>query len=430
MDARFLLPAVGTQRDLASQHRRRAGLHPAGGGAAGEGHPRGGLLLSELRETNRRVQALVAGERVSAAVDDIGAVAKRLRGIAASAEDNIGNVLIDLREISMRLNGFSQELATQFGGNTLRVIAQGLRETIAEVRQAAATLPDTAATAGRATRRADAILAEGQQDLNLLFANLSAISQNLRELTESAKRYPSQLLFGQPRDGANRDAIHFRPRIPGAGPAARARRLLLAAREAAGRAALLHAGRPPARERGRGARRAGPGGAALPRLAGLRGRELVFAVDGGAFRTDFYNVFFAPPAAMVGDETREWLERSGLFRAAVASTSQADADYALEGSLTAIHGAATGGRNRAILEVQFLLIDVRAPNAPILSQRRYRQEEPVADGGASALAAGLDRALAAVLMQMEADLAPLVQPRAVAPEPVSVRPSAARGGRR
>lgn len=163
---------------------------------------------------------------------------------------------------------------------------------------------------------------------------------------------------------------------------------------------------------------------------GYEGRELVFAVEGGAFRTDFYNVFFAPPAAMVGDETREWLERSGLFRAAVASTSQADADYALEGSLTAIHGSATGGRNRAILEVQFLLIYVRAPNAPILFQRRYREEEPVADGGAAALAAGLDRALAAILMQMEADLAPLVRPRVVAPEPGPVRPSAARGGRR
>lgn len=157
-----------------------------------------GSLLSELRETNRRVQELVAGERVTAAVEDFGAVARRLRSIAASAEDNIGNVLIDLREISLRLNSFSQELATQFGGNTLRVVAQGLRETIAEVRQAAAALPDTVATAGRATRRADAILAEGQQDLNLLFANLTAISQNLRELTESAKRYPSQLLFGQP----------------------------------------------------------------------------------------------------------------------------------------------------------------------------------------------------------------------------------------
>lgn len=155
-------------------------------------------LLRELRDTNRQVQQLVAGEHVTGALADIGAATKRLRSLAAQADDNVGNVLIDLREISMRLNGFSQELATQFGGNTLRVIAQGLRETVTEVRQAVAGLPDTVATAGRATRRADAILATGQQDLEALLVNLNAISQNLKELSESAKRYPSQLLFGQP----------------------------------------------------------------------------------------------------------------------------------------------------------------------------------------------------------------------------------------
>ncbi|WP_374444391.1 MlaD family protein [Stella sp.] len=157
-----------------------------------------GALLRELRDTNRQVQQLVAGEQVAGALADIGAATKRLRSLAAQADDNVGNVLIDLREISMRLNGFSQELATEFGGGTLRALARGLRETIAEVRQAAAGLPDTIATAGRATRRADAILATGQQDLETLLVNLTAISQNLKELTESAKRYPSQLLFGQP----------------------------------------------------------------------------------------------------------------------------------------------------------------------------------------------------------------------------------------
>lgn len=37
---------------------------------------------------------------------------------------------------------------------------------------------------------------------------------------------------------------------------------------------------------------------------GYEGRELVFATGTGQFRTDFYNVFFAPPAAMLADEAR------------------------------------------------------------------------------------------------------------------------------
>ena len=157
-----------------------------------------GLLLRELRETNRRVQELVGGEQVAAAVGNLADAALRLRNIAGSAEDNVGNVLIDLREISMRLNSFSQDLASQLGGGTIRAIVQGLRDTVAEVRTAAAQLPGTVATAGRATRRADAILSTGQLELETLLVNLGAISQNLKELTESAKRYPSQLLFGQP----------------------------------------------------------------------------------------------------------------------------------------------------------------------------------------------------------------------------------------
>ena len=117
---------------------------------------------------------------------------------------------------------------------------------------------------------------------------------------------------------------------------------------------------------------------------------------------------------MLGDETREWLDRSGLFRAVVASTSQADPRYALEGSLISVHGEEDGGTHRAVLEAQFLLLDARAPNTPILFQRQYRQAVPVANGSAAALAGGLNEALAAILTQLEADLGPVVRASAVA----------------
>lgn len=157
-----------------------------------------GKLLTELRETNHRVQDLISGPQIAAAITDVSEAAKRMRGLTEQADDNVGNLLVDLREATMRLNGFSQELVQQFGGATLRTIAQGLRDTVAQVRAAAAGLPDAVATAGRATRRADSMLATGQVDLEQLLVNLNAISQNLKELTETAKRYPSQLLFGQP----------------------------------------------------------------------------------------------------------------------------------------------------------------------------------------------------------------------------------------
>jgi ABC-type uncharacterized transport system auxiliary subunit len=142
---------------------------------------------------------------------------------------------------------------------------------------------------------------------------------------------------------------------------------------------------------------------------GYEGRELVFGTGNGAYRSDFYNVFFAAPASMLADETREWLDRSGLFRAVVSSTSQVDARYALEGALVDVHGEESGGAHRAVLEAQFLLLDVRAPTAPILFQRQYRQSVPVADGSAAALVGGLNTGLAAILTALEADLAPVVR---------------------
>ncbi|MCC7274040.1 MAG: membrane integrity-associated transporter subunit PqiC [Alphaproteobacteria bacterium] len=138
---------------------------------------------------------------------------------------------------------------------------------------------------------------------------------------------------------------------------------------------------------------------------GYEGRELVFATNPGAYRTDFYNVFFAAPAGMVASETREWLGRSGLFRSVVAGTSQADPRWILEGNLVSAHGEAEGGANRAVLETQFLLLDARAADVPVVLDRTYREAVLVADGSAGALAAGLNGALAAILRRFEADLA-------------------------
>ncbi|MCC7274041.1 MAG: MCE family protein [Alphaproteobacteria bacterium] len=157
-----------------------------------------GLLLKELRDTNQKLQGLVGGDVIGTALADVAAAARSARGVAAAADENVGHMLVDLRETTMRLNGLSQDIAQHFGGTTLRTLSQGVRDTVAEVRAAVAGLPETVATAGRATRRADAMLATGQQDLELLLQNVTIISQNLKELTETAKRYPAQLLFGQP----------------------------------------------------------------------------------------------------------------------------------------------------------------------------------------------------------------------------------------
>ncbi|MGH8802678.1 MAG: hypothetical protein ACREX6_10360, partial [Casimicrobiaceae bacterium] len=50
----------------------------------------------------------------------------------------------------------------------------------------------------RTLARLDQIFGGGEADLGATFRNLREITDNLRELTEDAKRYPSRLLFGAP----------------------------------------------------------------------------------------------------------------------------------------------------------------------------------------------------------------------------------------
>lgn len=155
-------------------------------------------LLRELRETNKQVQTLVSGVEITKAIGDVTAAAQRVRSIAEAADENVGNILVDLRETTLRLSSFSAELHQQLSGPTIRGIVQSIKESAQDIRTAVASLPEATAAAGRAARRADSLIAEGQQDLQGLLQNLNQISENLKALTENARRYPSQLLFGQP----------------------------------------------------------------------------------------------------------------------------------------------------------------------------------------------------------------------------------------
>ena len=50
----------------------------------------------------------------------------------------------------------------------------------------------------RTLARLDRIFGGGEADLTTTIENLRQISDNLRDLTEDAKRYPSGVIFGQP----------------------------------------------------------------------------------------------------------------------------------------------------------------------------------------------------------------------------------------
>lgn len=66
------------------------------------------------------------------------------------------------------------------------------------IRHASESLPTVLARLDRTLRRVDHLLSSQGQDIEATIHNFRLISDNLRELTHNAKKYPAQVLLGEP----------------------------------------------------------------------------------------------------------------------------------------------------------------------------------------------------------------------------------------
>jgi len=92
------------------------------------------------------------------------------------------------------------ELKTFLANPSFRKLPDDTSAALASVRQLVGDprLPQSIAHLERTLARLDRIFGAGEADLSTTFDNLRQITDNLRDLSEDAKRYPSNLLFGAP----------------------------------------------------------------------------------------------------------------------------------------------------------------------------------------------------------------------------------------
>lgn len=138
-----------------------------------------------------------------------------------------------------------------------------------------------------------------------------------------------------------------------------------------------------------------------PRYAG---RELVYKTGETAFESDFYNEFFIPPAEMLTQDLRAWLDRSGLFAHVLDPASLAQAGLVLEGAVNALYGDFSRRPPVAVAKLQFFLIDERSAEGAILFSRDYAREVALDAGSPRDLVLGLRAAVRDVFASLEADL--------------------------
>lgn len=155
-------------------------------------------LVVELRATNQQVQALTGGEVIGAIARDAGAAVTALRKLSESGAEDVMAILVDFREAALRISGITGVVSEALNGGELGRALKNTEGLTRDARKAAAELPDMVGLLERTLARIDNLVTSGQRDISVTLENLGVMSENLRELSETAKRYPSQILFGDP----------------------------------------------------------------------------------------------------------------------------------------------------------------------------------------------------------------------------------------
>ena len=132
-------------------------------------------LLNELRQTNRQINTLVSSPELKTTIVDASATAGRARQIIERAEKPVNQMLTDLPQATESLSRLVKRLDS-----------------------AATDLPETSGQLRQTIQRLNRLLANQQRDIEKTMDNLRAVSENMKEITDNSKKYPSQVLFGAP----------------------------------------------------------------------------------------------------------------------------------------------------------------------------------------------------------------------------------------
>ena len=131
------------------------------------------------------------------------------------------------------------------------------------------------------------------------------------------------------------------------------------------------------------------------------GRSLVYRTGDQRYEKDFYNVYTTLPADMISNAERQWINKSGIFSAAVGQSNSFFPYYILQTSVEEFYGDYRV-RPEAVVTVEFFLTatDPQKRN-PVIGKNRYTKRIALKDNTPQALALGQQEALAQILKEYE-----------------------------
>lgn len=134
------------------------------------------------------------------------------------------------------------------------------------------------------------------------------------------------------------------------------------------------------------------------------GRELVYKTESGLYESDFYNAFFIPPADMLTQDLLDWLGKANLFAHVVDPSSLVETDLTLEGAVNSLYGDYSQSPPRAVLEMQFFLLDQNAFGDAILLSKDYSESVALRGHDPKDLVNALQDAARDIFARLEGDL--------------------------
>ena len=123
-------------------------------------------------------------------------------------------VTVDLAKVMQSLDEILQSLDREVDGAKVAELRKGVADLVAEVRQTnqsvkslvdesrnqlkTADIPKRMARLDKTLKRLERLAASQQSDIEAILDNFRQVSANLLKVSETAKKYPSHLLFGDP----------------------------------------------------------------------------------------------------------------------------------------------------------------------------------------------------------------------------------------
>lgn len=137
-------------------------------------------------------------------------------------------------------------------------------------------------------------------------------------------------------------------------------------------------------------------------------RDLVYKIGPNSFEADYYNSFFIPPAGLLTQDLRVWMADADIFANVLGPESLGTGEFLLEGVVNSIYGDYSVTPHKAVLNMQFFLLNNGRPDVPIVYSRNFSLEVPINGTGPEALVQSMNKGIKEIFTNLESDLQKVV----------------------